>query len=98
MHDLVGAGGVEPVDLLVLLASTENDLPKLEELVAAGADLSVKVTKGAEYSQVITNTASAIPAEVDAQGQMVTMPAPRWKAGMNAAGRKITSLASGLSL
>ncbi|KAL6775723.1 CPLD8 [Auxenochlorella protothecoides x Auxenochlorella symbiontica] len=47
---------------------------------------------------VITNTASAIPAEVDAQGQMVTMPAPRWKAGMNAAGRKITSLASGLSL
>ncbi len=49
-------------------------------------------------AQVITNTASAIPAEVDAQGQMVTMPAPRWKAGMNAAGRKITSLASGLSL
>lgn len=59
MLELVGAGGVEPVDLLVLLASTENDLPKLEELVAAGADLSVKVTEGAEYSQVVMNMVKA---------------------------------------
>ncbi|KAL6775722.1 LTD1 [Auxenochlorella protothecoides x Auxenochlorella symbiontica] len=49
--------GVEPVDLLVLLASTENDLPKLEELVAAGADLSVKDPEGRGCMDLCTKPA-----------------------------------------
>lgn len=34
--------GLDPVDVLLLMAASENDLPKVEELLAAGADISVK--------------------------------------------------------
>lgn len=33
--------GLDPVDVLLLMAASENDLPKIEELLAAGADVSV---------------------------------------------------------
>lgn len=40
------AGGLEPVDLLLLMACSENDTPKVEELLKAGADTSVKDLNG----------------------------------------------------
>lgn len=40
------AGGLEPVDLLLLMACSENDTPKVEELLKAGADISVKDLSG----------------------------------------------------
>lgn len=36
---------VEPVDILLLLASSEGDAPKVAELLAAGASTGVKVSK-----------------------------------------------------
>ncbi|KAF6250633.1 hypothetical protein COO60DRAFT_1569873 [Scenedesmus sp. NREL 46B-D3] len=36
------SSGLDPVDVLLLMAASENDLPKVEELLAAGADISVK--------------------------------------------------------
>ena len=36
---------VEPVDILLLLASSEGDAPKVAELLAAGASTDVKVSK-----------------------------------------------------
>jgi ankyrin repeat protein len=33
--------GLDPVDVLLLMAASENDLPKVEELLAAGANTSV---------------------------------------------------------
>eukprot|EP00898_Chlorokybus_atmophyticus_P002192 jgi/Chlat1/2974/Chrsp2S04702 len=38
--------GIHPVDLLLLMSSSEGDLPKIEELLNAGADASVKDTEG----------------------------------------------------
>ncbi|WIA33486.1 hypothetical protein OEZ86_006614 [Tetradesmus obliquus] len=35
------SSGLDPVDVLLLMAASENDLPKIEELLAAGADVSV---------------------------------------------------------
>jgi hypothetical protein len=40
------ASGLEPVDLLLLMAASENDTPKIEELLSAGADVSVKDVNG----------------------------------------------------
>lgn len=37
------AEGLAPVDLLLLMASKENDAPKVAELIRAGADLNTKV-------------------------------------------------------
>ncbi|KAF3620320.1 protein LHCP TRANSLOCATION DEFECT [Capsicum chacoense] len=37
---------IHPVDILLLLASTEGDLPKIEELLRAGADYTVKDADG----------------------------------------------------
>lgn len=34
--------GLEPVDLLLLMACSENDTPKVEELLGAGANVQVK--------------------------------------------------------
>lgn len=33
---------IHPVDILLLLAATEGDKPKIEELLRAGADYTVK--------------------------------------------------------
>ncbi|XP_055808887.1 protein LHCP TRANSLOCATION DEFECT [Solanum dulcamara] len=37
---------IHPVDILLLMASTEGDLPKIEELLKAGADSTVKDADG----------------------------------------------------
>lgn len=38
------AAGVAPADLLLLMAASENDAPKVAELLRAGADTSAKVS------------------------------------------------------
>lgn len=40
------SSGLHPVDVLLLMAASENDLPKVEELLKAGADVSVTDNKG----------------------------------------------------
>lgn len=40
------AAETPPVDLLLLMASSENDLPKVEELLRSGADPTVKDLNG----------------------------------------------------
>lgn len=37
---------IHPVDILLMLAATEGDRPKIEELLKAGADYSVKDADG----------------------------------------------------
>lgn len=37
---------IHPVDILLLLAATEGDKPKIEELLRAGADYTVKDADG----------------------------------------------------
>lgn len=37
---------IHPVDILLLLAATEGDKPKIEELLRAGADYTVKDAQG----------------------------------------------------
>ena len=37
------AEGLAPVDLLLLMAASENDAPRVAELIRAGADISIKV-------------------------------------------------------
>lgn len=37
------AAGLEPKDILLLMAAEENDTPKVEELLKAGANVKVKV-------------------------------------------------------
>lgn len=40
------SSGLDPVDVLLLMASSENDLPKVEELLAAGANVNIKDSNG----------------------------------------------------
>lgn len=40
--DVLMESGLEPVDILLLMACIENDFPKVEEVLGAGADVSVK--------------------------------------------------------
>lgn len=40
------AAGLDPVDLLLLMACSENDAPKVEEVLSAGADINVKDLDG----------------------------------------------------
>jgi hypothetical protein len=42
---LVITEGLDPVDLLLLMAAKENDAPRVAELLRAGADVNVKVSK-----------------------------------------------------
>lgn len=37
---------IHPVDILLLMASSEGDKPKIEELLRAGADYTVKDAEG----------------------------------------------------
>lgn len=41
---MCAAAGIEPVDILLLLASSEGDTPKVVELLAAGANSNIKVS------------------------------------------------------
>jgi ankyrin repeat protein len=38
--------GLDPVDVLLLMAAKENDTPKVEELLAAGANINIADSKG----------------------------------------------------
>lgn len=38
--------GLHPIDCILLLASTENDFPKVQEILKAGADVTVKGLDG----------------------------------------------------
>jgi len=38
--------GLDPVDVLLLMACSENDLPKVEELLAAGANMNIADNTG----------------------------------------------------
>jgi hypothetical protein len=40
------AAGLDPVDVLLLMAASENDTPKVEELLAAGANINIADNKG----------------------------------------------------
>ena len=51
---MCSAAGTDAVDLLLLMAASENDAPKVAELIRAGATLSVKV------SQVLRRAAGSI--------------------------------------
>lgn len=37
------------MDVLLLMAASENDMPKIEELLKAGADVTVKVGKSCNW-------------------------------------------------
>lgn len=37
---------IHPVDILLLMAASEGDMPKIEELLRAGADFTVKDADG----------------------------------------------------
>ncbi|KAK9917712.1 hypothetical protein WJX75_007453 [Coccomyxa subellipsoidea] len=51
------AQGLAPVDLLLLMASKENDAPKVAELIRAGADLNTKGTDGKTAKDLATTDA-----------------------------------------
>eukprot|EP00245_Coleochaete_scutata_P017889 TRINITY_DN901_c0_g3_i1.p1 TRINITY_DN901_c0_g3~~TRINITY_DN901_c0_g3_i1.p1 ORF type:complete len:181 (+),score=27.22 TRINITY_DN901_c0_g3_i1:73-615(+) len=38
--------GIPPIDIILMLAATEGDRPKIEELLRAGADITVKDVEG----------------------------------------------------
>lgn len=40
------SSGLDPVDVLLLMACSENDLPKVEELLAAGANMNIADNTG----------------------------------------------------
>lgn len=48
------AAGLEPVDLLLLMACSENDTPKVEEVLKAGADINVKDLNGKSPMELCT--------------------------------------------
>jgi hypothetical protein len=49
--------GLDPVDVLLLLAAAENDDPKIEELLAAGANAGVRDNKGRVPRELATKPA-----------------------------------------
>lgn len=42
-HPSTDTGGMHPADILLVFASKENDTPKVEELLRAGANPNIKV-------------------------------------------------------
>lgn len=50
--------GTAPVDLLLLMAASENDAPKLAELIRAGAQLDVKDSNGKSARDIATSQES----------------------------------------
>ncbi|KAF8058064.1 hypothetical protein HT031_005724 [Scenedesmus sp. PABB004] len=65
MEAMLGSG-LDPVDVLLLMASSENDAPKVEELLAAGANVNVTDSDGrsplqlAEKPEVVTMLQAAV--------------------------------------
>ena len=43
--------GLAPVDLLLLMAATENDAPRVAELLRAGADINIRVRHLPQHPQ-----------------------------------------------
>ena len=52
------AAGVAPADLLLLMAASENDAPKVAELLRAGADTSAKVGRQCNTQVCLTDHTS----------------------------------------
>ena len=48
------SSGLHPVDVLLLMACSENDAPKVEELLKAGANVNVKDNKGKSPLELCT--------------------------------------------
>ena len=46
------ASGMHPVDIILLFASAEGDTPKLEEILAAGADKTVTDLDGKSVAEL----------------------------------------------
>ena len=46
--------GLDPVDVLLLMASSENDAPKVEELLDAGANVNITDTNGKGPTELAT--------------------------------------------
>lgn len=46
--------GLDPVDVLLLMACAENDTPKVEELLGAGANVNIKDNNGKSPIQLAT--------------------------------------------
>ncbi|KAI8462643.1 MAG: hypothetical protein J3K34DRAFT_373050 [Monoraphidium minutum] len=53
MEEMMGSG-LDPVDVILLLAAAENDDPKIEELINAGADVTVKDNLGRRPAELAT--------------------------------------------
>jgi hypothetical protein len=51
---IVPAAGLDPVDVLLLMAASENDTPKVEELLAAGANIAIADNKGKSPLELAT--------------------------------------------
>lgn len=47
--------GLHPIDILLLWASKENDDPKVQELLTAGADITVKDLEGKTALELTTS-------------------------------------------
>lgn len=60
------AAKVPAIDIILLFASAEADLPKLEELLAAGADADVKDLEGKTPLQLAGKANPAKKAEAEA--------------------------------
>lgn len=48
------SSGLDPVDVLLLMAASENDTPKVEELLAAGANIAIADNKGKSPLELAT--------------------------------------------
>lgn len=46
LRSALSCAGLDPVDVLLLMAASENDSPKVEELLAAGANINIADNKG----------------------------------------------------
>lgn len=51
---------IHPVDILLMMAASEGDRPKIEELLKAGADYTVKATPTCSYRRMWTHQSTFI--------------------------------------
>lgn len=54
IHTVCYTTGLEPVDVLLLMASSENDAPKVEELLGAGANVNIADSNGKSPVELAT--------------------------------------------
>eukprot|EP00775_Hariotina_reticulata_P013492 gene13492-13617_t len=52
--ELMLSSGLEPVDVLLLMAASEDDTPKVEELLQAGANINIADSNGKSPLQLAT--------------------------------------------